>query len=78
MVNMDCGHWAMADIVDFCKHGTAGHTGMMAERYADRDVLNVFKWYNERTVAFLPANRVIVEVYYMDGEHEETQIHVMQ
>lgn len=78
MVNMDRGYWAMANIVDFCKHGTAGHTGMMADRYADRDVLNVFKWYNERTVTFLPATRVIVEVHYMGGEHGETRIHVMQ
>lgn len=78
MVSMDAGHWVMADIVDYCKHGIAGHTGMMAERYSDSDVLNVFKWYNERTVTFLKANRVVVEVYYMDGEHEETQIHVMQ
>ncbi len=66
MVSMDAGYWAMADIVDFCKHGTAGHTGMMAERY------------NERTVTFIKANRVIVECHYMDGEHEETQIHAMQ
>lgn len=78
MVSMDAGYWAMADIVDFCKHGTAGHTGMMAERYSDRDVLNCIKGYNERTVTFLPANRVVLEVYYMDGEHEETQIHTMQ
>lgn len=62
---MDCGYWAMADIVDFCKHGTAGHTGIMAERYSDRDVLNVFPLYNEYTVRFLPATRTVVEVYYM-------------
>lgn len=73
MVSMDAGHWAMAGIVDFCKHGTAGHTGMMAERYSDRDVLNVFPLYNEYTVRFLPAIRTVVEVYYMDGRHEEAQ-----
>lgn len=78
MVSMDAGYWAMADIVDFCKHGTAGHTGMMAERYNDPDVLNVIKWYNERTVTCIKANRVIVECHYMDGERKETQIHAMQ
>lgn len=78
MVSMDAGHWAMADIVDFCKWGMSGHSGMMAERYADTDVLNVFKWYNERTVQFIPANRVVMEVYYADGQYEEVKIHPVQ
>lgn len=78
MVSMDAGYWAMADIVDYCKHGTAGHTGMMAERYNDGDVLNCMKYYTGRTVTYLKANRVVIEVHYCGGEYEEAQIHVMQ
>ena len=75
---MDCGYWAMADIVDYCKHGTAGHTGMMAERYNGGDVLNVMRYYTGHTTTHLQTNRVVIDVYYRDGEHEEAQIHVMQ
>lgn len=78
MVNMDCGHWAMAEIVDFCKHGTAGHTGMMAERYNDGDVLNAMRYYTGHTITHLKANRVVIDVYYCDGQHAEVQIHVVQ
>lgn len=78
MVSMNAGYWAMADIVDFCKHGTAGHTGMMAERYNDGDVLNVMGHYTGHTVTHLKANHVVINVYYCDGEHVEAQIRVVQ